>query len=224
MENMTNQEILARVDHTLLGVTAVKQDYLTLCSEGLAHSVASVCVPPARVAECADFLARKLAVCTVVGFPNGYFSSAVKAFEAETAIRAGATEIDMVIDISRAKEHNWSAVLADIKAVRAATEGYILKVIIETALLNREEKIALCGTVGDSGADFIKTSTGFASSGATFEDVELLRKHSPSHVKVKAAGGIATLEDAIRFINLGADRLGTSRIVKLVQGAAGAGY
>lgn len=221
---MTNQEILSRVDHTLLGVTSTAQDYLTLCDEGLTHGVASVCVPPSRVELCAKYLAGRLAVCTVAGFPNGYADSRAKAYEAETSIRAGAAEIDMVVDIGRVKEHDWADVLADIKAVRTATTGYILKVIIETALLSREEKIALCSVVGDSGADYIKTSTGFAQGGATFDDAALLRQHSPAHVKVKAAGGIATLDDAVRFIELGADRLGTSRIVKLVQGIKGGGY
>jgi len=221
---MTPQEILSHVDHTLLGVTATAADYLRLCDEGLTHGVASVCVPPSRVALCAGYLAGKVPVCTVVGFPNGYADPAAKAHEAQAAIQAGATEIDMVIDIGRAKEHDYDAILHDIQAVRAATKGYILKVIIETALLTEAEKIALCQTVGASGADFIKTSTGFAPTGATFEDVALLRAHSPAHVQVKAAGGIATMDDAEQFIKLGATRLGTSRIVKLVQGMEGAGY
>ncbi|MCL2499110.1 MAG: deoxyribose-phosphate aldolase [Defluviitaleaceae bacterium] len=222
---MTTKEILSHVDHTLLGVIATTQDYLKLCDEGMAFGVASVCVPPSRVGLCVNHLAGKLAVCTVVGFPNGYADTETKAYEAAAAIRAGATEIDMVIDIGKAKEHDYESILADIKNVRAATGTHILKVIIETALLTREEKIALCKVVGDSGADYIKTSTGFASSGATFEDVALLREHSPNHIKVKAAGGISSLEDASLFIKLGADRLGTSRIVKIVQGMnEGSGY
>ena len=221
---MTTKEILSYVDHTALGVTAVAADYIKLCDEGLQFNVASVCVPPSRVAVCAEHLAGKLAVCTVVGFPNGYTDPAAKAYETETALRAGATEIDMVIDIGKTKEQNFAAVLADIKKVRAAAGKHILKVIIETALLTEAEKIALCQTVGESGADYIKTSTGFAPTGATFEDVALLRKHSPPHVKVKAAGGITTLDDARKFIELGADRLGTSRIVKIVQGMEGSGY
>jgi len=215
---MTPEKILTHVDHTLLGVTAIATDYIRLCDEALNYNVASVCVPPSRVALCAGHLAGKVAVCTVVGFPNGYVSSAAKANEAAQAIRDGATEIDMVIDIGKAKEHAWDAILKDIQAVRAATLGCILKVIIETALLDQEEKIALCKIVGESGADFIKTSTGFAPTGATFDDVALLRQHSPAHVQVKAAGGITTLDDAKRFIELGATRLGTSRIVKIVQG------
>ena len=217
--SIDTKRILAYVDHTLLGVTATAADYLRLCDEGLAHGVASVCVPPSRVKLCAGYLASSnLAVCTVVGFPNGYMASAIKASEAKQAIADGATEIDMVIDIGLAKEHDYEAVLADIQAVRAATQGYILKVIIETALLTREEIIALCEVVGKAGADFIKTSTGFAPEGATVESVTLLRQYSPSHVAVKAAGGIASLEDAENFIALGATRLGTSRVVKIVQG------
>ena len=221
---MTTNEILSYVDHTLLGTTATSTDYIKLCDEGHQFQVASVCVPPSRVALCANYLAGKVAVCTVVGFPNGYADSAAKAYETEAAIRAGATEIDMVIDIGMAKEQSYDAILEDIKKVRAAAGKHILKVIIETALLTEGEKIALCQTVGESGADYIKTSTGFAPTGATFEDVALLRKHSPDHVKVKAAGGITTLDDAKKFIMLGADRLGTSRIVKIVQGMEGSGY
>ncbi|MCL2604024.1 MAG: deoxyribose-phosphate aldolase [Defluviitaleaceae bacterium] len=222
---MTAKEILSHVDHTLLGVTATAQDYLKLCDEGLAYGVASVCVPPSRVRLCAEHLAGRLAVCTVVGFPNGYADTEVKAYETAAAIRAGATEIDMVIDIGKAKERDYESILADIKNVRAATGTHILKVIIETALLTREEKIALCKVVGDSGADYIKTSTGFAPGGATLEDVALLREYSPAHVKVKAAGGISSLEDAALFIKVGANRLGTSRIVKIVQGMEGSsGY
>jgi len=162
-------------------------------------------------------------VCTVAGFPNGYTTSHAKAEEAKEAIQNGANEIDMVINISHAKEHNYTAILQDIQQVRHATTGYILKVIIETAMLTQEEKIALCQVVSESGADYIKTSTGFAASGATFEDVALLRKYTAPEVKVKAAGGIATLEDAYKFIELGAKRLGTSRIIKIIQGMEGVG-
>ena len=228
---MDNKLLLQRVDHTLLGVTATAENYKTLCDEGITHGVASVCVPPSRVRMCIEHIAKNtknaeklLEVCTVIGFPNGYASSEAKAYEAQIAIEHGATEIDMVIDIGSVKDGNYTAVLDDIKKVRAATNNYILKVIIETALLTEEEKIKLCKVVNDSGADFIKTSTGFASSGATFEDVALLRKESAPHVKVKAAGGITSLEDAIKFVELGADRLGTSRIVKILQGMNGSGY
>jgi len=221
---MDIKKLLNHVDHTLLTPTATTQDYIRLCDEGLAYNVAAICVPPSRVELCANHLAGQVKICTVAGFPNGYANTRVKAFEAETAIRQGASEIDMVIDIGQAKEHEYQAVLSDIKTLRAATEGYILKVIIETALLTHEEKIALCHVVSESGADYIKTSTGFASGGATFEDVALLRKHVAPDVKVKAAGGIATLDDGLRFMELGADRLGTSRVVKLVQGEEGMGY
>jgi len=221
---MDTKQLLSYVDHTLLTPSATTQDYIQLWDEGITYGVASVCIPPSRVAQCLAHVGGRLKICTVVGFPNGYASTQAKAFEAETAICQGATEIDMVIDIGKAKEHDYAAVLSDIKEVRIATKGHILKVIIETALLNQEEKIALCQVVSESGADYIKTSTGFASGGATFEDVALLRKYVAPEVKVKAAGGIATLEDAYKFIALGADRLGTSRIVKLVQGLDGVGY
>jgi len=215
---MELKHLLKRVDHTMLNVSATEADYNRLCDEGIAYGVASVCVPPSRVKMCAERLGGKLAVCSVIGFPNGYHDSNAKAFEAALAIQHGAAEIDMVIDIGKAKDHNYAAILSDIRHVRAAAEGFILKVIIETALLNSEEKIALCNIVSESGADFIKTSTGFASAGATFDDVILLRKHILPSIKVKAAGGIATLDDAYRFIELGADRLGTSHIVKIIQG------
>ena len=218
------KDLLARVDHTLLGVTATSEDYILLCKEGLEFNTASVCVPPSRVKLCADYIKGKMPICTVIGFPNGYQDSETKAFEAKLAIKQGASEIDMVIDIGRAKEHDYNAVLQDIVHVRLATDGYILKVIIETALLTQEEKIELCKTVNESGADYIKTSTGFSTGGATPFDIELLRKYSSSHVKVKAAGGISTTEDAKLFISLGADRLGTSRIVKLAKGLDVNGY
>ena len=221
---MDIKQLLSYVDHTLLGVTATTPDYIQLCDEGLTYEVASVCVPLSRVALCAAHLQGRVKVCTVVGFPNGYTNSSAKAKEAEIAINQGASEIDMVIDIGMAKEHDYAKVLLDIQLVRRATAGHILKVIIETALLTQEEKIALCHVVSESGADFIKTSTGFASGGATFDDVALLRKHVTPEVKVKAAGGITTLDDAFKFINLGADRLGTSRIVKIAQGIKGEGY
>ena len=221
---MTTTQLLSHVDHTLLTPTATTADYINICDEGIAYGVASVCIPPSRVAECARHAQGRVKICTVVGFPNGYAATLAKAHEAEVAIRQGAVEIDMVIDLGRAKEQDYAAILSDIKALRAATDGHILKVIIETAVLSQEEKIALCSVVSEAGADYIKTSTGFAKSGATFEDVALMRKHVAPNVKVKAAGGISTLEDAYKFIELGADRLGTSRIVKLVQGGSGSGY
>ena len=214
---MELSEILERVDHTMLSVSATKVDYLKLCDEGIRYGVASVCVPPSRVKFCASQSDGQLKVCTVIGFPNGYHDTDTKVNEALLAIRHGASEIDMVIDIGKAKEHEYADILDDIKQVRSATKGFVLKVIIETALLTNDEKIALCDVVNNSGADYIKTSTGFANGGATFADVMLLRKHVMPSVRVKAAGGISTLEDAIRFIELGADRLGTSRIVKIAK-------
>ena len=214
---MELNKILKRVDHTLLTVSAVQSDYALLCDEGVSFGVASVCVPPSRVKYCAERLDGKLCVCTVVGFPNGYHDPAAKANEAALALRHGASEIDMVIDIGQAKEHNYDAVLADIKQVRQATLGFVLKVIIEASLLTNDEKIALCDVVSASGADFIKTSTGFAGGGATFDDIILLKKHIAPSIKIKASGGISTIEAATRFIELGADRLGTSRIVKIVK-------
>jgi deoxyribose-phosphate aldolase len=219
------QNILSRVDHTLLLPAATGADYAKLCEDAKKWRTATVCVPPARVAECSRLLAGTgVGVCTVVGFPNGYDSTAAKVAETQACIQNGATEIDMVINIGHAKEGNMPAIQADIAAVKAACGEICLKVIIETALLTTDEKIELCGVVAAGGADYIKTSTGFASGGATFDDVELLRRHCPPRVKVKAAGGITSIEDAEKFISLGADRLGTSRIVKLAEGMAGDGY
>jgi deoxyribose-phosphate aldolase len=218
---MRVENILKHVDHTLLSVTATSGDYIELCDEGMKYGVASVCVPPSRVFECAEYVRKtggKLPICTVVGFPNGYNQAQIKVAEAVDAINHGATEIDMVINIGKVKERDYHALLQEIRMLREATEGHILKVIIETALLTDDEKKKMCEVVNNSGADYIKTSTGFASGGATFDDVALLRKYSATHVKVKAAGGINSLEDAIKFIELGAERLGTSRIIKLVQG------
>jgi len=216
--------LLARVDHTLLKVDASEADFIRLTDEASEYEVACICVPPSRVSFCANRLAGKIAVGSVTGFPNGYNDPEAKAYEAERIISLGAVEIDMVIDIGKVKDGNYAYILEDIRRSRKATEGYILKVIIETALLTADEKIKLCKVVSESGADFIKTSTGFAGGGATPEDVELLRKHTEPHVKVKAAGGINSLEDAFCFAELGADRLGTSRIVKLAKGINGCGY
>ena len=221
---MDIKELLTYVDHTLLSPAATGPDYIRHCCEGIKHGVAAVCVPPSRVGLCADYLDGRVKICTVAGFPNGYSDTRTKVLEATTAIGQGACEIDMVIDIGLAKEQNFGFVLEDIKAMRSATAGSILKVIIETTLLTQDEKIALCHIVSESGADYIKTSTGFAGGGATDADVALLRKYSAPHVKVKAAGGISSLEDAFRFIALGADRLGTSRLIKLAQGLDGTGY
>ena len=197
---MELSEILSRCDHTLLSVTATSEEIRTLCDEAIEYGCASVCIPACHV-----------------GFPNGYSTTESKAFEAEDAVNNGADEIDMVANICMAKDGHWDGVLEDIVAVRRATEGKILKVIIECCLLTDEEKRQMCRVVTQSGADFIKTSTGFSTGGATFDDVALLRRFSGLDVKVKAAGGIKTLEDAEKFIELGADRLGTSRIVKLAK-------
>ena len=212
---MELNEILAKCDHTLLKVDATAEEIRKICDEGIKYNCASVCIPAAHVAGAKRYVGDRLAICTVIGFPNGYSTSAVKAFEAADAVKNGADEIDMVINLGMVKDGCWDDVLSDIKAVRAATAGKILKVIIETCLLTEDEKIKLCEIVAESGADYIKTSTGFSKAGATREDVALMRKYSAPHLKVKAAGGIASLQDAEDMIALGADRLGTSRIVKI---------
>lgn len=214
---MELQEILSRCDHTLLRVDATAEEIRALCDQGVRYGCASVCIPPCHVAGAKKYVGDRLKICTVIGFPNGYNSSAVKAFEAAEAIRAGADEVDMVINLAMVKDGCWADVAEDIHAVREASRGKILKVIIECCLLTEEEKVKLCRIVSDSGADYIKTSTGFSTGGATREDVALLRANCDDHVLVKAAGGISSIQDAEDFINLGADRLGTSRIVKLAM-------
>lgn len=209
--------ILSHVDHTNLKQTATWEDIRALCDEGLTYHTASVCIPPAFVRQAAEYLGDRLPVCTVIGFPNGYSTTETKVFETADAVRNGAAEMDMVIRIGLLRERKYEAVLREIRAVRDACPGKILKVIIETCLLTEQEKIRMCGIVGDSGADYIKTSTGFSTAGATFHDVELFAQHVAPHVKIKAAGGISSLEDAEKFISLGASRLGTSRIVKLAK-------
>lgn len=214
---MELSEILSRCDHTLLSVTATSEEIRTLCDEAIEYGCASVCIPACHVRGAKAYVGDQMKICTVIGFPNGYSTTESKAFEAEDAVNNGADEIDMVANICMAKDGHWDGVLEDIVAVRRATEGRILKVIIECCLLTDEEKRQMCRVVTQSGADFIKTSTGFSTGGATFDDVALLRRFSGLDVKVKAAGGIKTLEDAEKFIELGADRLGTSRIVKLAK-------
>lgn len=216
---MDIKDILKMCDHTLLRVDCSADEIKTLCDQAIKHECASVCIPPCHVAGAKRYVGDKLKICTVIGFPNGYMTTAAKAFEASDAVKNGADEIDMVINLSMVKDGCWNDVLADIKAVRQACEGKVLKVIIECCLLTEEEKIRMCSIVAESGADFIKTSTGFSKGGATRSDVELLRKYSPEHVQVKAAGGISSIEDAEDFIALGATRLGTSRIVKLAEAA-----
>ena len=214
---MDIKEILEKCDHTLLRVDCTSEEIRALCDQAIRYHCASVCIPPAHIAGAKRYVGDRLRLCTVIGFPNGYCTPAVKAFEAADAVKNGADEIDMVINVSMVKDGCWVDVANDIRAVREAVPGKILKVIIECCLLTDEEKIHLCKIVSDCGADFIKTSTGFSKGGATREDVKLLREHSPKLLKVKAAGGIASLQDAEDFIALGADRLGTSRIVKLAM-------
>ena len=214
---MDNKAILAAVDHTLLTQTATWAEIRQICDDGAAYGCASVCIPACYVKQAADYLGDRLPVCTVIGFPNGYSTTAAKVFEAMDAIANGAKEIDMVINIGWARDGRWDALLDQIRAVKEACGPLTLKVIVETCLLTGEEKIRLCRIVSDSGADYIKTSTGFSSAGATREDVALFKANVAPHVKIKAAGGISSLQDAEDFLKLGAHRLGTSRIVKLMK-------
>ena len=220
---MELQTILSKCDHTLLAQTATWEEIKAICDDGIRYRTASVCIPASFVKQAKAYVGDKLPICTVIGFPNGYDTTAAKCFMASDAVDNGADEVDMVINIGWAKEGRWEDITAEIAAVKTACKGKLLKVIIETCLLTDEEKIALCKCVSDSGADFIKTSTGFSKGGATFADVELFAKHVAPHVKIKAAGGISSLEDAQKFIELGADRLGTSRIVKIAKGLANDG-
>lgn len=214
---MELKEILSRCDHTLLSQTASWEEIRAVCGDGMKYGCASVCIPASYVRQAADYTGGKLPVCTVIGFPNGYDTTAVKCFMAKDAVENGADEIDMVINLGWVKDRRWADLLAEIQAVKAACGGKLLKVIIECCLLTEEEKIQMCRIVTDSGADYIKTSTGFSGGGATREDVALFARHIGPRVKIKSAGGIATLQDAEDFIALGASRLGTSRIVKAVK-------
>ena len=214
---MELQEILSKCDHTLLAQTATWAEIKAICDDGMHYRTASVCIPASFVKQAKEYVGEKLAICTVIGFPNGYDTTAAKCFMASDAVDNGADEVDMVINIGWAKEGKFDAVREEIVAVKTACKGKLLKVIIETCLLTDEEKIALCKAVSESGADYIKTSTGFSKAGATFHDVELFAQHVAPHVKIKAAGGISSLADAEEFIRLGASRLGTSRIVKLAK-------
>ena len=211
------QDILSRVDHTLLAQGATWKEIKAICDDGIKYGCASVCIPASYVKQAAEYVAGKIAICTVIGFPNGYDTTAAKCFEASDAVDNGASEIDMVINIGWVKDGLYDKVLSEIRDVKGHCRGKLLKVIIETCLLTDAEKIELCRVVSESGADYIKTSTGFGGGGATREDVALFKKHVAPHVKIKAAGGIADLNDAKDFIALGADRLGTSRIVKAVK-------
>ena len=222
---MELKDILSKCDHTLLRTDCTSDGFRALCDQAIRYGCASVCIPPCHVAGAKRYAGDKLQICTVIGFPNGYCTSAVKAYETADAIGNGADEIDMVINLSMVKDGCWADVEKDITAVRQASQGHILKVIIECCLLTEEEKVRLCQIVTKCGADYIKTSTGFSTGGATPADVKLLRENCPPSVKVKAAGGISSLADAEEFIALGAERLGTSRIVKLAmaqEGASGA--
>lgn len=221
---MDVKNILAHCDHTLLKQESAWAQIKEVCDDGLKYGCASVCIPASFVKQAADYVGNELKICTVIGFPNGYSTTAVKVFETEDAIRNGADEIDMVINIGWVKDQRWDEVLAEIKAIKASCQGRILKVIVETCLLTEAEKIKLCELVTESGADYIKTSTGFSTGGATREDVALFKAHIGPGVKIKAAGGISSLQDAEDFMALGADRLGTSRIVKLVKGEHAEGY
>ena len=215
--NDTVKDILRRVDHTLLSQGATWEEIRAICDDGVKYGCASVCIPASYVKQAAEYVAGKIPVCTVIGFPNGYSTTAAKCFEAQDAVKNGASEIDMVINIGWVKDGLYDKVLEEIRAIKAACDGRLLKVIIETCLLTDAEKIEMCRVVSESGADYIKPSTGFGGGGATREDVALFKAHVAPHVKIKAAGGIANLQDAEDFVALGADRLGTSRIVKAVK-------
>ena len=215
---MELSQILAKCDHTLLAQTSTWAEIQGICDDGMKYSTASVCIPASFVKQAKEYVGDKLAICTVIGFPNGYATTAAKCFMASDAVANGADEVDMVINIGWAKEGKWAEITEEIAAIKEACNGKLLKVIIETCLLTDEEKIALCHCVTDAKADYIKTSTGFSKAGATFADVELFAKHIGPDVKIKAAGGISSLEDAEQFIALGASRLGTSRIVKIAKG------
>ena len=210
---MDDKEVFQYVDHTLLQQTATWEEIKKLCDDGIKYQTASVCIPPSFVEKAKKYVGDKMKICTVIGFPNGYNTTAVKVFETKDAVKHGADEIDMVINLGMVKEKKWGGLEEEIRAVKEVCQGKILKVIIETCLLDDEEKKMLCQIVTDAKADFIKTSTGFSSAGATFEDVELFAKYVGKEVKIKAAGGISSMEDGKRFIELGASRLGTSRIV-----------
>jgi deoxyribose-phosphate aldolase len=214
---MERNEIMKKVDHTLLAQTATWEQIQTICDDAIAYGTASVCIPPSYVKRAKEYVNGRMAICTVIGFPNGYNTSAVKAFEAKTAIEEGADEIDMVINLGDVKDGRFDAVEAEIRTLKEIAGDKILKVIIETCLLTEEEKIKMCQVVTSAGADFIKTSTGFSTSGATFEDIALFAKHVGPDVKIKAAGGISSFADAEEFVRLGADRLGTSRLVKIAK-------
>lgn len=221
---MNANEILKRVDHTLLSQTATWEEIRQICDDAIKYQTASVCIPPSYVKQASEYMQGKMTVCTVIGFPNGYMTTKTKEFETKDAVANGASEIDMVINIGWLKDRKYDLIEEEIRTLKRACGGNILKVIIETCLLTEEEKIKMCEIVTDAGADYIKTSTGFSSAGATFDDIRLFAEHVGPNVKIKAAGGIASMDDAEQFLSLGADRLGTSRIVKLVKNEEASGY
>lgn len=221
---MEKKDILPLVDHTLLSQGATWNEIKGICDDAIKYGCASVCIPPSYVKKVKDYVQDKMKVCTVIGFPNGYNTTAVKCFEAENAVKNGADEIDMVINIGLLKDRRYDELLGEIKAVKESCGGRVLKVIIETCLLTTEEKIKMCEIVSESGADFIKTSTGFSTGGATREDIALFKENVGNNLKIKAAGGIASLQDAEDMISLGAERLGTSRIVKIIKNEEAHGY
>lgn len=214
---MNAKKILGHVDHTLLAQTATWEEIRQICDDAIAYGTASVCIPPCYVKQAKEYVKDKMAVCTVIGFPNGYMTTAAKEFETKDALANGADEIDMVINIGWAKDGKFDCIEEEIRTLKAACGNKILKVIIETCLLTEEEKIRMCHAVTNAGADYIKTSTGFSKAGATFEDIQLFSENIGEDVKMKAAGGISSMEDAEKFLELGADRLGTSRIIKLMK-------
>ena len=214
---MELKEILSKVDHTLLAQSATWEEIKTICDDGIKYETASVCIPASYVRQAKEYVGGRLKICTVIGFPNGYSTTATKCFETADAVANGADEIDMVINIGWLKDKKYDALLEEIQRVKAACHGKLLKVIIETCLLTDEEKVKMCEIISQSGAEYIKTSTGFSTGGATREDVALFAAHVAPHVKIKAAGGISSIADAEDFIRLGADRRGTSRIVKIVK-------
>lgn len=214
---MTQKDILAKVDHTLLAQTATWEEIRQICNDGMRYETASVCIPPSYVEQAKNYVGDRLKICTVIGFPNGYNTTAVKEFETKDALKKGTDEIDMVINLGWVKDGRFDLVEKEIRTLKDVCGGNVLKVIIETCLLTEEEKVKMCEVVTNSGADFIKTSTGFSTSGATFADVALFKEHVGPQVKIKAAGGISSFADAEKFVELGADRLGTSRLVKIMK-------
>ena len=221
---MDRNEILKHVDHTLLLQASTWDEIRQICDDAVKYRTASVCIPPCYVKQAYDYMEGKIPVCTVIGFPNGNMTTKTKEFETKDAIENGASEIDMVINVGWLRDKKYDLVEEEIRTLKKACGERILKVIIETCLLTEEEKIKMCQIVTNAGADYIKTSTGFSSGGATFEDIKLFAEHVGPNVKIKAAGGISSMEDAEKFISLGADRLGTSRIVKIIKGEEAAGY